>query len=92
MRETGTGCPKYLELYGTSWSELVEKVPHLRDYANGSIQTTWMISYERIRQDNPSAAKFLQLWAYLKHQGMSYELLSRGRHNFYEYSWLRDLV
>ena len=23
---------------------------------------------------------------------MRYELLSRGRHNFYEYSWLRDLV
>ena len=23
---------------------------------------------------------------------MWYELLSRGRHNFYEYSWLRDLV
>ncbi len=51
-----------------------------------------MISYERIRQDNPSAAKFLQLWAYLDHQDVWYELLSRGRHNFYVYSRLRDLV
>ena len=51
-----------------------------------------MISYERIRQVNLSAAKFLQLWAYLDHQNMWYELLSRGRHNFDEYSWLRDLI
>lgn len=51
-----------------------------------------MISYERIEQANLSAAKFLQLWAYIDHQDMWYELLSRGRHNFYEYSWLRDLV
>ena len=51
-----------------------------------------MISYERIEQANLSAAKFLQLWVYLDHQDMWYELLSRGRHNFYEYSRLRDLV
>lgn len=61
IRETGTSCPKYLELYEISWSRLLAEVPYLRDYANGSIQTTWIISYERIRQDNPSAAKFLQL-------------------------------
>ena len=92
IRKTGTSCPKYLELYETSWSELVEKLPQLRDYANGSIQTTWMLSYERIEQDNPSAAKFLELWAYLDHQDMWYGLLSCGRHEFYKYDWLRNLV
>ena len=51
-----------------------------------------MISYKRIEQANLPAAKFLQLWAYLDHQDMWYELLSRGRHKFYEYSWLRDLA
>ena len=51
-----------------------------------------MISYERITEDTPSAAKFLQLWAYLDHQDVWYELLSRGRHNFYEYSWFRELI
>ncbi len=91
IRETGTSCPKYVQLYETSWSRLLAEAPHLRDYANGSIQTTWMISYDRIRQDNPSAAKFLQLWAYLDHQDVWYELLSCGRHNFHE-SWLKDLV
>ncbi len=45
-----------------------------------------MISCDRIRQDNPSAA-----WAYLDHQDVWYELLSCGRHNFHE-SWLEDLV
>ena len=51
-----------------------------------------MISYERIKQDTPLAAKFLQLWAYLDHQDVWYELLSRGRHNFYEHSWFRELI
>ena len=51
-----------------------------------------MISYERIKQDTPSAAKFLQLWAYLDHQDVCYELFSRGRHNLYEYSWFRELI
>ena len=92
MRETGTSCPKYLELYETSWLELLSKVPQLRGYEKGSIPTTWMISYKRIKQANPSAAKFLQLWAYLDHQDMWYELLSCGKDNFYEYPWLKDLV
>ncbi len=68
MRETATNCAKYLELYERSWCRLVEQVPHLRDYENGSIQTTWMISYKRVENTDPTAANFLQLWAYLNHK------------------------
>ena len=63
MRKTKTGCLKYLELYEASWSQLAAKTPRLLDYDNGSIQTTWMISYECVRQDNQTAGKLLQLWA-----------------------------
>ena len=92
MRETQTGCSKYLELYETSWSQLVAETPRLRDYVNGSIQTTWMISYERIRKNIPTAAQFLQLWAYLDHQDIWYELISRGSEGCRGNDWLRELT
>lgn len=74
MRETKTECSKYLELYQASWSRLAAETPRLWDYENGSIQTTRMISYERVRQDNRTAGKLLQLWAYLHYQDVWYNL------------------
>ena len=78
MRESGTSCLKYLELYESSWVRQVAEVPQLRDYENGSIQTTWTISYRRVEYANPTAAKLLQLWTYLDHQDVWYEMFSRG--------------
>jgi tetratricopeptide (TPR) repeat protein len=92
MRETKTGCSKYLDLYETSWSQLAAETPCLRDYENRSIQTTWMISYDRVRQGNPIAGKLLQLWAYLDHQDVWYELFFRGRDGWRECSWLQELA
>ena len=92
MMETGTSCPKYLELYASSWSRLVAEAPQLRDYENGSIHTTWMISYERVTHANPTAAKLLQLWSYLDHQDIWYELFHRGSQGCLECSWFQDLA
>ena len=93
MRETKTGCSKYLELYEASWTQLAAETPRLRDYENGSIQTTWMISYERVRQGNRTAGKLLQLWGYLDHQDVWYELFRRGCDGcLEEYGWLQKLA
>ncbi|ERF76362.1 hypothetical protein EPUS_07069 [Endocarpon pusillum Z07020] len=92
MRETKTGCSKYLDLYETSWSQLAAETPRLRDYANKSIQTTWMISYDRVRQSDPTAANFLQLWAYLDHQDVWYELFFRGREGWPECGWFQEMA
>ena len=92
MHETGTSCQQYLRLYNTSWSELQADVPRLHDYANGSIRTTWSISYERVKQSDPTAAKLLQLWAYLDNQDLWFELLKRGSRGSQDADWFRDLV
>jgi len=92
MRETKTGCSKYLDLYEASWSQLAAETPRLRDYENGSIQTTWTISYDRIRHGNRTAAKLLQIWAYLDHQDVWYELFCRGRDGCQEWDWLQELA
>jgi len=92
IRETGTSCQKYLRLYNTSWSELQAGVPRLRDYPNGSVQTTWSISYEHVKQSDPTAAKLLQLWAYLDHQDLWFELLKRGSRGSKDPVWFQDIV
>ena len=92
MRETGTSCQKYLRLYNTSWSELQADIPRLRGCLNGSIQTTWSISYECVKQIDPTAAKLLQLWAYLDNQDLWFELLKRGSRGSKDSVWLQDLV
>jgi len=78
MQETWSSGQSYLRLYETSWSELEAEVPRMRDYANRSVQTTWTISYDRIRQLDPAAAKLFQLWAYLDHQDLWFRLPTRG--------------
>ena len=92
MRETKTNCSKYLALYKSSWSRLVAETPRLRDYDNGSIQTTWTISYERIRRTNRTAAMFLQLWANVDRRDIWYELISRGSEGCQECGWLQEMA
>ncbi|KAL9598143.1 MAG: hypothetical protein Q9219_004699 [cf. Caloplaca sp. 3 TL-2023] len=92
MRQTATSYRRYVELYESSWSELTAETPRLRDYANGSIQTTWMISYHRVRQSNETAGKLLQLWAHLDRQDIWYELFERGRAGVPECEWVQELA
>ena len=92
MRETGTSCQKYLDLYNTSWTELQKDVPRLHDYQNGSVHMTWSISYERVKQLDPTATELLQLWAYLDHQDLWFQLLVRGSGGSRDPVWLQDLV
>ena len=92
IRETGVSCQKYLRLYSTSWSELQADISGLHNYLNGSIQTTWSISYECVKQMDPTAAKLLQFWAYLDNQDLWFELLKRGSRGFKDPVWLQDLV
>lgn len=92
MQVMGTSCPSYLRLYEKSWSALQDEVPRMRDYRNGSVQTTWTISYDCIRQSDPAAAKLLQLWAYLDHQDLWYGLLARGSWGAGDPDWFGDIV
>jgi tetratricopeptide (TPR) repeat protein len=75
MRETGLTVAKYLSLYRKEWNELANDTP-LRSYPNGSIQTTWMVSYEAIKKRNEIAANLIRLWAYLDHKDLWYGLFS----------------
>jgi len=92
MRETGTSCQEYLRLYNILWLELQADVPRLRDYPNGSIQTTLGILYEYVKQSDSTAAKLLQLWAYLDYQDVWFKLLKRGSRGSKDPVWFQDIV
>jgi len=92
IRETGTTFQRYLCLYETSWSDLLAENPRLRDYPNGSIQTTWTISYEQVKKSDPAAAKLLELWAYFDSQDLWFGLLKRGSEISKTPDWFQDIV
>ncbi|KAF2622623.1 hypothetical protein BU25DRAFT_415117 [Macroventuria anomochaeta] len=80
MSETGTSFSIYTRLYKEQWRQLME--PHdgrrmpLRSYTNGSIATTWTISYTAVRARNKAAANLLLLWAHVDNKGLWHELLA----------------
>ena len=67
------------------------EMPQLRDYENGSIQTTCTVFYRRVEYANPTATKLLQLWAYLDHQEIWYGLFSRSSRGCQDCRWLQNL-
>lgn len=48
----------------------------LRSYVNGSVATTWTISYTAVRRENEAAANLLLLWAHLNNKGLWHGLLA----------------
>lgn len=92
MREMKTSCQKYLRLYNTSWSELQADVSRLRDYSNKSVQMTWSIFYKHVKQLNSTATKLLQLWMYLDHQDVWFDLLKRDSWDFKVLIWFQNIM
>lgn len=78
MQKTHSTVSEYLEFYKTEWGNLVGGGldASLRDYPNGSIHTTWMVSYEAVKKKNETAANLIQLLAYLDNTDIWFELFS----------------
>ncbi|KAJ5625973.1 protein kinase subdomain-containing protein [Penicillium lagena] len=63
MRETGTSITEYLQYYQESWSDLQLQSNPERQYQQGNMLQTWMISYHEIQKRDPNAASLLLLLA-----------------------------
>ncbi|KAH7135522.1 pfs domain-containing protein [Dendryphion nanum] len=78
--ENRTSFETYTRLYKEQWRKLLEpqdgKQVSLRNYTNGSVATTWMISYKAVRLRSEAAANLLLLWAHLDNQSLWYGLLA----------------
>ncbi|KAL9611132.1 MAG: hypothetical protein Q9167_004212 [Letrouitia subvulpina] len=75
--ENQIGSQKYLENYNNRLSFLLKQNPNKREYEHGSISTTLMLSYDKLKVNNPTAAAFLSMCAYLSNGDIAWDLLRR---------------
>ncbi|KAJ5036788.1 hypothetical protein NUH16_004667 [Penicillium rubens] len=92
MRETGTSITEYLEFYQESWSELQLQSNPGRQYQQGNMLQTWMISYLEIQKRDPSAADLLLLLALFDSRDIWYELVKSGSHSSNVPDWLEKAI
>src|SRR5215471_12853723 len=78
ISQTGMNVSKYLQLYLQSWRDLQSGARPLRHYLNGTIETTWIISYKEIKRTDEVAAKLLQLLACFDNQDLWFGLLEHA--------------
>ncbi|CVL07330.1 uncharacterized protein FMAN_15396 [Fusarium mangiferae] len=80
IRETGVNAATYVRIYNEQWAELMGPCDTsnrpLLDYAQGSVRTTWTISFKEIERQSPNAAKLLRLWAFLDNRQLWHGLLA----------------
>ena len=80
MNENLTSIETYTRLYKEQWKDLMgsQDARHapLRNYARGSVATTWIISFSAIKAKSEAAANLLLLWSHLDNKGMWRGLLS----------------
>ncbi|KAH7124620.1 acyl transferase/acyl hydrolase/lysophospholipase [Dactylonectria macrodidyma] len=79
LREKGIDATTYMQIYKHQWDELMgsrdASSRPLLDYEQGSIATTWMVSFKEIESKSTDAASLLRLWAFLDNKQLWHGLL-----------------
>ncbi|KIV86105.1 hypothetical protein PV11_01740 [Exophiala sideris] len=91
MQQSGISFARYIDLYNRRWDDLMkshetDNRPWLK-YNNGSIWTTWTISFEAIRVKNEAAADLLLLWAFLDNLDLWYGLFEESSEICTDYTY-----
>ena len=74
MSQSADSFDDYLELYNNDWGDLNQHDRGPVDYEGRTLYSTWNVSFQQVRQQDPAAAELLQLMAYLDNQDLWYEL------------------
>ncbi|KAJ5344404.1 TPR repeat protein [Penicillium brevicompactum] len=69
---------RYLHEYERRWNINPRSPVKLNEYEERTLYTTWDISYSRLENQYPEAAKMLKLLAYFDNQTLWYELFHAG--------------
>lgn len=92
MRETGTSIHEYLQYYQSSWSDLQVQSNPERQYQQGNMLQTWMISYREIQKRDPNAAALLLFLARFDNRDIWYELIQSSHHSSNAPIWLKRTI
>ncbi|CAG8212714.1 unnamed protein product [Penicillium nalgiovense] len=78
LQHSTIDCERYLQEYEKRWNIDPRRPTRLTEYEERTLYTTWDISYSRLKDEDPSAAKILKLLAYFDNQNLWYELFHAG--------------
>ncbi|OWT42401.1 protein kinase subdomain-containing protein [Pochonia chlamydosporia 170] len=92
MRKTGASITEYWKYYQESWSELQLESNPERQYPQGNMLQTWMISYCEIQKRDADAAKLLLLFARFDNRDIWYELINGSRYSPNVPIWLQRTI
>ncbi|KAJ5642527.1 hypothetical protein N7490_006527 [Penicillium lividum] len=92
MRQTGTSITQYLEYYQQSWSDLQSQSSAERQYTQGNMLQTWMISYHEIQKRDPNATNLLLLLARFDNRDIWYELVENASNSSDIPDWLKRVI
>jgi hypothetical protein len=92
MRETGTSITEYLQYYQESWFDVQSQSSPGRQYQQGNMLQTWMISYHEIQKRDPHAAELLLLLARFDNRDIWYGLVKGGIYSSNVPPWLERTV
>ncbi|KAL9595974.1 MAG: hypothetical protein Q9179_004781 [Wetmoreana sp. 5 TL-2023] len=74
LSQSADSFDDYLELYNSSWSDLRQNSRGPMDYEERTLYSTWNVSFQQVRDQDPAAAELLKLMAYLDNKDLWYEL------------------
>ncbi|KAK4206258.1 P-loop containing nucleoside triphosphate hydrolase protein, partial [Rhypophila decipiens] len=97
IRETGLDTASYVRLYKQQWGDLMgfdgESGSPLVDYEQGSVATTWTISFKAVEAQNKNAANLLRLWAFVDGKDLWHGLLQAAAEGGKQWPrWLCDVA
>ncbi|KAJ5313618.1 uncharacterized protein N7443_000502 [Penicillium atrosanguineum] len=92
MRETGTSITEYLQFYQASWSDLQLQSNPERQYQQGNMLQTWMISYREIQKRDANAAKLLLFLARFDNRDIWFEVIQSSCHSSNVPEWLETSI
>ena len=90
LHQTAMSFSDYLRLYRESWVRLKESSPELSSYEDRTLYSTWQISFDKVKQQNPLSANLLRFWAYFDNQDLWFELLRHSDSKDLE--WIQALT
>ncbi len=78
IEETRCGLSQYHDLYATRRKELLLRRGRFPIDHPNSVATTWSLSFQKIEQENPSAADLLRLLTFLDPDAIPEEMITSG--------------
>jgi len=77
LSQSADSFDDYLGLYNNSWGDLSLYSRGPVDYEERTLYSTWNVSFRQVRDQDPAAAEFLKLIAYLDNQDLWYGLFHK---------------